>query len=474
MSGHYDSINILQVQRLLNASEKSRVSQGPESLDQAVRYASDAIAILKSSPEKDSLEWQVHLTRAWKLCGLAEEERRTPAGRAAAVRAYDESLKAFLPVLDPRDAAAQFELGSIWTHRGMNLLGNPTPAELHEALRCFDQAIHARSTLPLDQDWRFGWGLAASLMNKADALTRLGHTGELAEAVRCYDQALTLLASLPASAPEASVRQRQVVAWMNRGLTLQAQSSPEGNRGALASANAAIAILRTSGFVQETAFKRTLACALINQSHAHFSSEPSEALLARDSAVEAVALLAGLEEADLVAAEAGLKARQALCRALAWVAEAAPAGEVANDDWVGEITDAVDDALKLTHVWEARGETHFRPLAASLFRLGSLVFSTWQPHFLAEYLLDHLDPARSASAPVNDEDMHAAAQEALWHAAENLRRRSQTRLGSKDSDAEGEQVERDLQTLCELQEAEARLTELRQQYLPNASGSRPW
>jgi len=465
MSASSTTPKILEARQLMADSEHHRSAGAPQGLDLAASKAREAMGILKaldpSAPEARRL-----LAHAWKLWGLAEEERCTAEGRKAALQAYDEAKRIFLTVLDVASPLDQHELASLWMHRGMTLLGSTVRAELHEAAQCFQQAIMIREVLPLETNWLYGWGLAASFMNRGDALTRLGAKQEVAEAVRCYGRALYYLSHLPKDANMDAVKQREMVALLNRGVTLQAQKTPESLRAALQSFEAAIALLRHFGAEEQPAYQRTLASALVNKANALLDAPPGHAQEARDSLREALSRLSSLEKNDLAAAEASLKARHTMCRALTALLESSPSGNAAHsEDWIVEMTDVVDEALRVAQVWEAHGEARLRPIAIALFRLGSRVFALWQPHFLAEFLLDHLDPERSGCVLVKDREMHAAAQEALLQAAESIRQRSRMWREKRDSGEGAEWFARELLLLEELQKTELRLAELREGYL---------
>jgi hypothetical protein len=172
-----------------------------------------------------------------------------------------------------------------------------------------------------------------------------------------------------------------------------------------------------------------------------------------------MALVRDLEMQDADAAEVGLKARHVLCRALAatCLTEPPPAdtptdaeadatthadadatngattdttngattdanadaltdaaadattGVTADD--VHEATDLADEALALVQHWEQRGVPRFRALAHDFFRFGAHVYARYQPHFLQEFIRDHLNPAHASPDYLNSPEMQAAAQD---------------------------------------------------------------
>jgi hypothetical protein len=83
----------------------------------------------------------------------------------------------------------------------------------------------------------------------------------------------------------------------------------------------------------------------------------------------------------------------------------------------------VDDGLALAHAWERRGVHRFRTLALDLFQFGALVYSRYQPQFLAEFVCENLDPSRTSEG-------YAAAV-----AASPVMRQVQAQAGFSETDA---------------------------------------
>ena len=59
---------------------------------------------------------------------------------------------------------------------------------------------------------------------------------------------------------------------------------------------------------------------------------------------------------------------------------------------------------------------HLRPLAHRFFRLGEQLYRIRQPRFLADFLLEQLDPERSEGALYQDPEMMAIAVQSLTDA----------------------------------------------------------
>ena len=343
-------------------------------------------------------------------------------------------------------------IASRWMKRGIAFLNTNTPASLSDSLRCFERAIELRRSLPLDENSWYRYVLAAGWMNRGDALTRLGATGNLAEAVRSFDEALVQLRTLDLES-DSRFRARLALAWMNRGLAWQAQGTPGSLRAALASFDEAIVALRDPAALEFAQNRSILACSLANRGNALLRLTPPAPGRARKSVEQALDLIAGSEEKDLLAGETGLKARHILCKALA--AQLADRDfAIARDDLVAAATDAADEGMKLARHWEARGERRFRDLASELFRFGARVYQLHQSHFLPEFLLENLDPSHSPDAFPVDPKMHATAGEAIDGAFSELQREGFRSLNTPFFD-------RFLKTIRELRTTQTRLDELR-------------
>jgi hypothetical protein len=343
-------------------------------------------------------------------------------------------------------------IASGWMKRGIALLNENNPASLTGSLHCFGRAIELRRSLPLGEHPWYAYVLAAGWMNRGDALTRLGSAENLAEAARSYDEALALLRALELKS-NSLFRKRLTLALMNRGVTLLAQGTASSVRDALASFDEAIALFRNPAAVADTETRSILACGLTNRGNALLLIQPAAPALARASVEEALALIAGLEQQEFSAAETGLKARHILCRAIAL--QLADHGVTpVSEDLVAAVTDAVEDALKLARSWEARGERRLRGLAEELFRFGAHAYQIHQPHFLAEFLLENLDPRQTAGAFPPDQKLHSAASEIIASALAAIQREGFRSINTPRFD-------RFLERIRELRIAQTRLNELR-------------
>jgi tetratricopeptide (TPR) repeat protein len=368
-------------------------------------------------------------------------------GIARAREAYQQGIQA-LP--DPWGEHAVNLKANLWTNLGIAVMEQATGSDSTEAVECFDAAIQLRAGLPMERSPRLPWGLSASWLNRADALARADSKLHHQEILRSLDEAVRILETMkPTDHP--SVSARIALAWMNRG-TLVAASGGDVEE-ALRCLNQSIAACENAPPQGVEECRRVLLGALLNRANLLQRKEP---LKAREDCQRVITLTTDLEKREPLAAEAGLKARHLLCQVLTQLPPNA------TDDWVTEATDAVDEGMALARFWQQHGEARLEIVSRELFRFGLIVYRVWQPHFLSEFILDHLDPTHSAGAPVQDESSHHLAVDALWSAVEavNAQAKSST----------PERRDKLLALVEDLQATETRLSELRIQHLqPSAS-----
>jgi tetratricopeptide (TPR) repeat protein len=343
-------------------------------------------------------------------------------------------------------------LASARMESGIALLNAGTPDALREAVGCFEEAIRLRERLPLAENPGFRYGLAGGWINRGDALKRLGGSENLADAVSSYARAIELLEELPATEDGLFVK-RLAIAWMNRGIALEEQGSEPALAEASHCFEKAVEVLSDAHHPPDGRHSLVLASAWTNLANALLRSESESPARACATAEKALSLLADSEAMELAAAEAGLKARHIVCQALV-ASLAVPTGDASTAaDLIGRMTDTSEEALRLAHAWEKAGETRFRPMAAQFFHLSALVYERHQPHFLAEFLLDHLDPERATCfQPVNESWMTIGMETAL-----RVRRRFREGDFAWLATSQGR---RQIQTLKDLENAEARLRSL--------------
>ena len=325
-------------------------------------------------------------------------------------------------------------VAKVWMQRGIALLSANSAAALPEALNCFEKALEIRRELPFEESAWFRWLLTACWMNRGDVLTRQGKPDDLIEAVRSFDEAIFHLERLPLE-EDPQYRGRLALGWMNRSLALRVQMTLESLNAALMSLERAQTVLEESVTAERPINSPMLATLLINRAGLLLELGPARMLEAMQAAESALALCHPTEGVILQAAEIGLKARHVFCRAVALLLETPPVDTTRADDWIMQATDKVDEAMHLTAKWEKQGaEEHFRGMRSELFRYGCGLLLAYQPHFLAEFLLDVLDPQRGSPLLTCKEELCQVGLEALDQAAAVLRRRGPLDLGLQGVD----------------------------------------
>jgi tetratricopeptide (TPR) repeat protein len=333
--------------------------------------------------------------------------------------------------LSPDDRNAE---AKVWMKRGIALLSANNTDVLPEALNCFEHALEIRKTLPFEESSWFRWLLTACWMNRGDVLTRLRKPDELTAAVQSFDEAIFHLQRLPLE-EDPQYRGRLALAWMNRSLALRAQATMASLHEALLSLDRAKVVLEEDATPERPVGTTMMATLLINRAAVLLEVSPPRPLEALDVAQAALALCEPTEQQVLQAAEIGLKARHAFCHAVAVLLETPPVDTTRADDWIMQATDKVDEAMQLTARWEKQGAAqHFRSMRSELFRYGCKLLLAYQPHFMAEFLLDVLDPAQGSSMLTQADDLYQAGLEALDLAAVELRRRGPLDLGLQKMD----------------------------------------
>ena len=252
--------------------------------------------------------------------------------------------------------------------------------------------------------------------------------------MQSFDEAILHLQKLPLE-EDSQYRGRLALAWMNRSLALRAQAKPESLDAALRSLENGQTVIDaslTAGLPVNTALLQTL---LLNRAALLLEVSPPRTLEALQVAEEALTLCQPTEHLTLQAAETGLKARHVFCRAVALLLETPPVDTTRADDWIMQATDKVDEAMHLTARWERAGlHEHFRALRHELFRYGCNLLLAYQPHFMAEFLLDVLDPEQGSPLLAQDAELYRVGLEALDLAAAEMRHRGPLDLGFQKMD----------------------------------------
>ena len=249
--------------------------------------------------------------------------------------------------------------------------------------------------------------LGVAWMNRGHALQQ---DGQVTAAIAAYAEAITLLRTLP-PAQNPSWANSLGAAWMNHGQLLHRAYGTRCADEALASFDAATAVLRPIAGGGELArdsslfawLRRNLAGVLLNR--ANLLIDLARHAEAAAAAREALALCRPHERTDPVDAELALKTRRAACDAIGSLLMVTGADQ---DGLAAEASDLVDDALALTRHWSAAGVTAFLSLTERFFRYGTQLYRFHQPHFLAEFIRENLTPANRSLHDIALEAIDAA------------------------------------------------------------------
>ena len=246
---------------------------------------------------------------------------------------------------------------------------------------------------------------------------------------------------------------------MNRGHAQLAGGEPFHVACSVHSFREAIVVLRTLPLDGPPAFRMNLAAAMMNEANALVrSNEPVRALA---SAEAALAVTSGREQIDPVLADIGLKGRRVACEALGHLLFFASERGQSTKELGNKAIDFVDDGLALCRYWDARGHSQFRYIATRLFHFGAQLHATQLPDFLAEFILEHLDPEVSRGAMPETEEFYVIARQIMARARQELEAPRGPFLDTPET-------ARLLRRLRDLREASARLDQLRARYATNA------
>lgn len=355
---------------------------------------------------------------------------------------YYETALAHPEGLDDGSPNGRNELGNLHMSRGIALLTQGDEASLATALSDFDRAIELRKDLPFDETPMFRWGLSAGYLNRADVLLR---TERREEAVAAFDDGIEQLRQLPYDS-NPPILQRYALAWANRGLAVD---DPAEARRCF---DECIALLKEPQDPQQLL---TLSNALLNRGrHALQVAEDCEVTAA--DARRVIELMSPHERNHPAPAEMALQARHLLAHALCTWLDGSRKGPGLAEDWIGDTTDTVEEALAVERHWEQHGFKALRPLAGDLFELGLHVYRVCQPHFLADFMVEAMDPDLSPGAPFDDPNFQAAAARALRQAMNETAERAAA------ASLEPERQQKQVAILQTLKEADQRLAELQQ------------
>jgi hypothetical protein len=349
----------------------------------------------------------------------------------------------------PNNQPSPLDAAAAWMQQGHIAERDGDAQGCKEALRCYDGACASLLEQLESGGPRVRHAFAIASMNRGNVLQRFADPQAIEEAIRAYDVAIQNLDTLTPG--DAALRNSLGAAWMNRGQALH-RLGRDRLADAAASQRTAIAWLARIPREGNPAPTCNLAGAQVNLANVLLDLGGNHQLIeARDIARAALVTLAPLEGRALVADDLSLRARRSLCDALGQLLAADAISAATQEAIAEEIGDAIEDGLALSRRCEQQPQWGaLREVTLRLFRIGARLYALHQPHFLGEFLLEHLDrPTRFD--PV---DFHAAADEALDIADARLARGGLYFLGDVES-------ERALETRSSLEHTRRRLAVLR-------------
>jgi tetratricopeptide (TPR) repeat protein len=279
-------------------------------------------------------------------------------------------------------------------------------------------------------------------MNQAHSQQQGQEAAHVTAAINSYEQAIAILRTLPLQDP--SLINSLAACWMNRGQLLHRLNGAREGATALQSFDEALTLLRPLDHAANPWLRRNFAGTLLNR--ACLLVELGEHRAALDSAREAFPHATNGESTELVDADLSLKVRRVACDAIGQLLPLIPPAE--QKELASEASDYVDDGLVVARAWEARGEKVLIPLSMRLFRFGAQLYRLHQPHFLAEYITEHLE----GSTPYF---------ETLFIANENVEALLNQQPENPYFDAADPASARQAQTVADLKVVYARLADFR-------------
>lgn len=337
---------------------------------------------------------------------------RLRGDRESAVAAYAAALE-LVAAGDYSTEERLLREANLWTCCGLAELAGESAEEWSSALESFDKANALRSEIESPRN-EVRWGQSAAWINRGEALEKLGGEENIRAAVVANQRAEECLAGFDLDEVPA-FRSRMALTWMNRGELLATITergwSDEASQCQAAYAKA-VKILRAGSDAGAVESRRMLAVCLANSSRSHLRLGDF-GTVGVDEAREGLGLIlkeraGSLDDPALLHLEMTLRAT--LCRTMALAADAGTAGVDCD-----QVTDEVETALAVATGAGALAAVIPVPLITELFGCGAETYSRFQPEFLAEYLLEYLDPANQPpGALCRIEACHEVAVSVLW------------------------------------------------------------
>jgi len=349
--------------------------------------------------------WMNH-GNAWMLYDTADSVAR-------AIDSFQRAEPYFLHLNASNKDKYLIDAGALYANLGQAYFRLGNPDSMAKVLDYYEQANAILKRLPWESNRRYRHHLAALWMNRGNLYWAPHTILPRDEAVRCFRLAIGYGMGLSTKeAPEAMLLANM---WTNYGNLLKDSDHETDHQEAVLCYIRAICLLESH---TQNALSATfeLAAVLSNLANLRAETIESERQFEKvvDGAYRALLLLEGHEHTHQLAAQISLQARRALCQAYGhWLYQTS---EEVQADLYQDATDAVDEALALIRFWEQVGQSFLRPLASRFFRLGEQLYRQRQPRFLAEFILETLDPARSPGSLHGEAELMTIARESLQEA----------------------------------------------------------
>jgi hypothetical protein len=213
----------------------------------------------------------------------------------------------------------------------------------------------------------------------------------------------------------------------------------------------AVAVLRPGAEAGIEESRRMLAVALCNLSRARLILAKSGCTAGETEAREALTWLGDAELSSPETLTLGLTARiTAACHL---------ESSRQDDECFLDLTDLAEEALAIAAEGRRRHGRHVvnAGLLGELTRLGAHAYLIVSPAFLADFLLDLLDPERTENHFADVAEVHEAAVRVLWRGIAEVQKAGFAGIGSEDYEARRER-------LVDWEECRERLAAIRDRY----------
>ncbi|MGZ0656796.1 hypothetical protein ACWPKO_05905 [Coraliomargarita sp. W4R53] len=404
------------------------IAEGDRALNQGIGQAETAIHCFNQAiqlGEETSVainDEGCHLMGwAWMNHGNVWMLHDTAEAIQAAIESYSKAAHFFAPLHTSDNHKHLVDAGALYSNIGQAYFRQGRPEHIPIVLQHYAQAAAILENLPWRTHLRYCHHLAALWLNCGNLYWLAREAIPTEEALASYQKALSYANELPRS--EARYARLTSSIWLNNGNVCKESAKESERRYAATCFTEAKRILRPHAKQDAPDICLELASILANQAN-HLAIQidsESEFLELIETAKEALNGVTHLEKDNILAAQISINAQRALCQAYGF--RLYKMDGMLAESFYQEATDIADAGLELIRYWEHRGMHHLRPLAHRFFRLGEQLYRIRQPRFLAEFLLDQLDPERSEGALYPDHEMmaiaHQSLEEAIAHADTN-------------------------------------------------------